>query len=75
MKIVMMILRLALIVGGACGAIIGLWAFIDPGAFPSLSDLGAISPPSARWRAAFVFLFSLLGLGFGSGVLRHRKLP
>lgn len=71
MKTLMTVVRLALVVGGACGALIGAWAFVDPDTFPALGQLG----DWARWRAAVVFLFSLAALGFGTGVLRHRQLP
>lgn len=75
MKTLMIITRLALIIGGACGVVVAAWAFIDPGAFAMALDSAPLTPPSPRWRAAVVFLFSLLALGFGTGVLRHRKLP
>lgn len=75
MKTLLVIVRWALVIAGTCGAIVGAWAFIDPGAFPALLDTDTLVPPSPHWRALFLFLFSLLGIGFGTGLLRHRTLP
>jgi len=75
MKTAIVILRWACLLAGICGALVSLWAFIDPGAFPQMPMDGPLAPPSPRWRAAFGFLFSLLLVGYGSGRLRHRVLP
>lgn len=75
MRMVIVVLRWACLLAGICGALVSLWAFIDPGAFPPLQGDGPFAPPSPRWRAAFGFVFSLLLIGYGSGRLRHRVLP
>ena len=75
MRLMANIVRWACLVGGLCGVVASVWAFIDPGAFPALQGGGAFDPPSPRWRAAFGLVFSLALLGYGSGWLRHRELP
>lgn len=75
MKTVLLVVRWACVLAGVCGALVAVWAFIDPSAFPRLRMEGLWAPPSPRWPAAFLFLFSLLMIGFGTGWLRHRKLP
>lgn len=68
------VLRGLMIVAGAAGVIASAWALVDPSimadAVPTM-----LAAPSPRWRAMFGLLFSLLLLGFGLGVLRHRELP
>lgn len=75
MRTTLVVLRWACLLAGICGALVSLWAFIDPGAFPHMQGDGPFAPPSPRWRAAFGFVFSLLLVGYGSGRLRHRVLP
>lgn len=76
MTTVIRILRWLCLIAGICGALVSVWAFIDPSAFPQMLRMdGPLAPPSPRWRAVFGFLFSLLLVGYGSGRLRHRVLP
>ncbi|MDO5505047.1 MAG: hypothetical protein Q4F49_01965 [Pseudoxanthomonas suwonensis] len=70
----MRILRALMLLAGLAGVIACTWALLDPSIMANAT--GRLpEPPSPRWRAAFGLLFSLLILGWGAGVLRHRELP
>lgn len=77
MPMLMRILRWTYLLMGTIGMALAAWAFIDPSAFPALARDGGMvgAPPSPRWRAAFVFVFSFAIAAYGAGRLRHRTLP
>lgn len=76
MSTLMRMVRVLCVVGGVVGMGIAAWAFIDPATFPELArPRMMVDPPSPRWRAAFVFVFSFALAAYGLGALRHRVLP
>ncbi|MGY0560433.1 MULTISPECIES: hypothetical protein [unclassified Luteimonas] len=75
MKTLNRIIRLLMLIGGTCGAVACLWALVDPSIITGSGGLVASHAPSPRWRAAFGLVFSIGLVLFGSGALRHRKLP
>ena len=77
MPTLLRILRWLCLLMGIAGMAMAAWAFFDPSAFPSLArDSGMMGePPSPRWRAVFVFVFSFAIAAYGAGRLRHRELP
>lgn len=75
MRRVLRAVRLLMVVAGALGAIICAWALVDPSIITGAGGLWSAHAPSPRWRAAFGLVFSIALVLFGSGLLRHRKLP
>lgn len=69
------VIRLLMVAGGTCGALACIWALVDPSIITGSGGLLAQHAPSPRWRAAFGLVFSIGMVLFGSGVLRHRRLP
>ncbi|MGO1719001.1 MAG: hypothetical protein ACTHZI_02250 [Luteimonas sp.] len=75
MKALLRVIGVLMVLAGAFGAVVCTWALVDPSIVTGAGGLWASHAPSPRWRAAFGLVFSIALVLFGSGRLRHRKLP
>lgn len=73
MKRLLKLVRAACLIAGIGGALLAVWMLIDPSVFASSIQNGMIEPPSPRWRAAFLLVFSMAAAAFGGGMLTHRE--
>ena len=75
MKALLGVIRVLMVVGGACGALACIWVLVDPSVVTGSGGLFSSHAPSPRWRAGFGLVLSIALVLFGSGRLRHRRLP
>lgn len=62
-------------IAGVAGMLVCAYALVDPSIMGEATDLGPLAPPSPRWRAVFVLVFSILVFTYGMRPLAHRERP
>ncbi|MFZ7096726.1 hypothetical protein ACOPJQ_02350 [Luteimonas dalianensis] len=75
MRTLYRLIGVLMVAAGCLGAVACTWALIDPSIITGAGGSWAAHAPSPRWRAAFGLVFSIALVLFGSGRLRHRRLP